>query len=172
MPILIVFPMRPLGIYQGGVKSISKPHPGTALEIIGSISRTQGHGQGTYGIFAWLLRLKLVRGIRAITAQIDVGQCAQPRNLSQGQIPHHQGKRSGQIPVVSRGWRRGLPWDLQLKGVSKARHEREEAKCLWTPYTHLFQRFSQLLLIQPTTNMKGSLNRRDNNSSNDTRRCW
>ena len=35
----------------------------------------------------------------------------------------------------------------------------EEAKCLWTPYTHLFQRFSRWLLIQPTTNRKGSLNR-------------
>ena len=35
-----------------------------------------------------------------------------------------------------------------------------------------FQRFNQLLLIQPTTNAKGSLNRRENNSSNDTRRCW
>ena len=33
-------------------------------------------------------------------------------------------------------------------------------------------RFNQLLLIQPTTNAKWSLNRRDNNSSNDTRRCW
>ena len=32
--------------------------------------------------------------------------------------------------------------------------------------------FSQLLLIQPTTNAKWSLNRRDNNPSNDTRRCW
>ena len=30
---------------------------------------------------------------------------------------------------------------------------------------------SQLLLIQSTTNVKGSLNSRDNNSSNDTRRC-
>ena len=49
---------------------------------------------------------------------------------------------------------------------------REEAKCLWTPYTHLFQRFSQLLSIRPTTNVKGSLNRRDNNSSNNDRRCW
>ena len=34
-----------------------------------------------------------------------------------------------------------------------------------------FHVFRQLLLIQPTTNMKGSLYRRDNNSSNDTRRC-
>ena len=33
-------------------------------------------------------------------------------------------------------------------------------------------RFNQLLLIQPTTNAKWSLNRRDNNSSNDTKRCW
>ena len=32
--------------------------------------------------------------------------------------------------------------------------------------------FCQLLLIQPTTNAKGSLNCRDYNSSNDTRRCW
>ena len=31
----------------------------------------------------------------------------------------------------------------------------------------LFQRFKQLLLIQPRTNAKGSLNRRDNSSSND-----
>ena len=31
---------------------------------------------------------------------------------------------------------------------------------------------NQLLLIQPTTNAKWSLNRRDNNPSNDTRRCW
>ena len=30
---------------------------------------------------------------------------------------------------------------------------------------------SQLLLIQPITDAKGSLNRRDNKSSNDTRRC-
>ena len=36
----------------------------------------------------------------------------------------------------------------------------------------VFQRFNQLLLIQPTTNAKWSLHRRDNNSSNDTRRCW
>ena len=35
-----------------------------------------------------------------------------------------------------------------------------------------FKCFSQLLLIQPTTNAKVSLNRRHNNSSNDTRRCW
>ena len=33
-------------------------------------------------------------------------------------------------------------------------------------------KFNQLLLIQPTTNAKWSLNRRDNNSSNDTERCW
>ena len=32
--------------------------------------------------------------------------------------------------------------------------------------------FNQLLLIQPTTNAKWSLIRRDNNSSNDTKRCW
>ena len=32
--------------------------------------------------------------------------------------------------------------------------------------------FNQLLLIQPTTNAKWSLNRRDNNPSKDTRRCW
>ena len=31
---------------------------------------------------------------------------------------------------------------------------------------------NRLLLIQPTTNAKGSLNRRNNNSSNDTGRCW
>ena len=31
---------------------------------------------------------------------------------------------------------------------------------------------NQLLLIQPTTNAKWSLNRRDNNPSNDTWRCW
>ena len=41
----------------------------------------------------------------------------------------------------------------------------EEAKCFQTLYTHLFQRFSQSLLIQPTTNAKGFLNRRDNNYS-------
>ena len=107
MPILIVFPTRPLGIYQDGVKSILKPHPGTALEIIRSISRTRG--QGRYGIFAWLRRLKLVRSIRAITVQIDVGQCDQARNLSQGQITHHQGKRSGQIPVSPGGGGGGYP---------------------------------------------------------------
>ena len=41
-----------------------------------------------------------------------------------------------------------------------------------TLHASFFQRFNQLLLIQPTTNAKCSLNRRDNNSSNDTRRCW
>ena len=101
--------MRPLGIYQSGVKSISKPHPGTAWEIIGSSSRTRGNDHGTHGMFARLRRLELVRSIHAITVQIDVGQCAQPRNLSQGQTFHHQETRSGQIPVVSRGWRRGYP---------------------------------------------------------------
>ena len=60
-----------------------------------------------------------------------------------------------------------------VQGVHPIPVFREEAKCLWTPYTHLFfQRFNQLLLIQPTTNAKWSLNRRDNNSSNDTKRCW
>ena len=122
------FSHETLGIYQGGVKSISKPHPGTALEITGSISRTRG--QGRYGIFEWLRQLELVRSIRASTVQIDVGQCAQPRNLSQGQIPHHKEKRSGQIRVVSPGVEEGLPRDLQLIGALKERHEREEAKCL------------------------------------------
>ena len=41
----------------------------------------------------------------------------------------------------------------------------------WRRLTRKTGRFNQLLLIQPTTNAKRSLNRRDKNSSNDTRRC-
>ena len=36
----------------------------------------------------------------------------------------------------------------------------------------LYMWFNHLVLIQPTTNAKWSLNRRDNHSSNDTRRYW
>ena len=38
-----------------------------------------------------------------------------------------------------------------------------------TLHASFFRRFNQLLLIQPATNARWSLNRRDNNSSNDTR---
>ena len=49
----------------------------------------------------------------------------------------------------------------------------EEAKCLWTPYTHLFFRgLISYCWYNPQPMAKWSLNRRDNNSSNDTRRCW
>ena len=47
--------------------------------------------------------------------------------------------------------------ELQICRLPQRIDYREEAKCLLTPYTHLFHRFNQLLLIQPTTNAKGPL---------------
>ena len=78
--------------------------------------------------------------------------------------------------VLSKMLKKGIKLILKTIGNRKG-------DCAWscsrgdempvnTLHASFFQRFNQLLLIQSTTNAKWSLNRRDNNSSNDTRRCW
>ena len=70
------------------------------------------------------------------------------------------------------GWATQSLWERCTNSVRLCKLWRGGEMPVNTLYTSFFQRFNQLLLIQPTTNAKWSLNRRDNNPSNDTRRCW
>ena len=84
---------------------------------------------------------------------------------------------SGKHRLVGRRWHPRSIWGyIELTGFSAAHDLGEDTverggEMPLNTLNPSFQRLSQLLLIQPTMNAKGSLNRRDNNFSNDTRRC-